>query len=379
MGTLRFEVEGRRIGEGCPVYIVAEISANHGQIFTRAVSLIKEAKKCGADAVKFQTYTPDTLTLDEDNKYFRIDHPRWRGKTLHQLYEKAFTPWKWFKLLKRVADDAGIVFFSTAFDTTSVEFLEGLDVPIHKISSFELVDLALIGYAAKTGKALMLSTGMASLSEIGEAVAVARKAGAKNVCLLKCVSCYPARPEEMNLKTIPDMKKRFGCPVGLSDHTLGIGTSVAAVALGAQVIEKHFTLSRRLKTPDSFFSIEPRELKELVDNVRMAEKALGRVQYGLTHDEKKSRVFRRSLFAVKDMKKGDVFTGDNVRSIRPGYGLRPRYLDRVIGKRARVDIARGTPLAWRHVGKKQGGGAGKKAYDAPFPKHGVVHTTGSVC
>ncbi|MCX6355549.1 MAG: pseudaminic acid synthase [Candidatus Aureabacteria bacterium] len=352
MGTLRFEVEGRRIGEGCPVYIVAEISANHGQSFTRAVSLIKEAKKCGADAVKFQTYTPDTLTLDEDNKYFRIDHPRWGGKTLHQLYEKAFTPWKWFKSLKRVADDAGIAFFSTAFDATSVDFLEGLGVPIHKISSFELVDPALIKYAAKTGKALMLSAGMASLPEIGEAVAVARKAGAMNVCLLKCVSCYPARPEEMNLKTIPDMKKRFGCPVGLSDHTLGIGTSVAAVALGAQVIEKHFTLSRRLKTPDSFFSIEPRELKELVDNVRMAEKALGRVHYGLTEDEKKSRVFRRSLFAVTDVKKGDVFTGDNVRSIRPGHGLLPRYLDRVIGKRARVDIARGTPLAWRHVGKK---------------------------
>ena len=328
------------------VFIIAEISANHGQDFDRAVRLIREAKECGADAVKFQAYTPDTMTINADNKYFRIKHPQWGGQTLYELYKKAHTPWKWFKKLKKVADDLGILFFATAFDKTSVDFLEELNVRFHKISSFELVDLPLIEYAAKTKKPLILSTGMATISEIEEAVDTARNAGAKEIVLLKCVSSYPASPEEMNLRTISHMKELFGCPVGLSDHTLGIGASVCAVALGADVIEKHFTLSRKVKTPDSFFSIEPEELKQLVESIRIAEQALGRVHYGLTEEERKSKIFRRSLFVVEDIKKGEVFSQENVKSIRPANGLEPKYIGAVLGRRAMVDIKCGTPLSW---------------------------------
>jgi pseudaminic acid synthase len=328
------------------VFIVAEISANHGQNFARAVAMIKKAKECGADAVKFQAYTPDTLTIDCNSKYFRIKHPKWGGQTLYELYKKAYTPWKWFKKLKKVADDLGILFFATVFDMTSVDFLEELNVRFHKISSFELVDLPLIEYAAKTKKPLIMSTGMADICEIQEAVTTARNAGAKEIVLLKCVSSYPARPEEMNLKTIPHMKELFGCPVGISDHSLGIGASICAVALGADVIEKHFTLSRKIKTADSFFSIEPEELKELVTNIRIAEKALGKVYYGLTKEESKSKVFRRSLFAVKDIKKGEAFSQENVKSIRPAGGLEPKYIDAVLGKRTKVNVKSGTPLTW---------------------------------
>ena len=331
--------------------IIAEVSANHGQSYSRAASMIRKAKECGADAVKFQTYTPDTITIDSDRKYFRVKHPKWKGQTLYRLYEKAYTPWEWFGKLKKVADAEGIMFFSTAFDKTAVDFLEEINVPMHKIASFELVDLPLIEYAARTKKPLMMSTGMATRSEIKEAVRTARKAGARDIMLLKCVSSYPADPEEMNLLTIPAMEKEFGCPVGLSDHTMGIGASVAAVSLGAKVIEKHFTLSRKTKTPDSFFSVEPEELKDLVDNVRVAEKAVGKVQYGLTRDEKKSRVFRRSLFVVEDVGKGEIFTEDNVRSIRPGAGLHPRYLKKVVGKRAKKAIKKGTPLKLDMVGR----------------------------
>lgn len=333
-----------RIGKDQPLFVVAEISANHGQNFKRAVALIKKAKECGADAVKFQTYTPDTLTIDANNKYFKIKHPQWGGQTLYQLYKKAYTPWKWFKELKKISDDLGIVFFSTAFDKTAVDFLEELKVPLHKIASYELVDLPLIEHIAKTRKTLILSTGMATRLEIEEAINTARSAGAKDIILLKCVSTYPANPEEMNLKTIPDMEKWFGLPVGLSDHTLGIGVSIAAASLGARVIEKHFTLSRKIKTADSFFSIEPQELKELVYNLRIVEKALGKVYYGLTKEEEKSRVYRRSLFVVKDMKKGEIFTEKNTRIIRPAAGLRPKYLREILGKRAKKDIKRGTPL-----------------------------------
>ena len=334
---------------GTDVKIIAEISANHGQNFNRAVALIKKAKQCGADAVKFQTYTPDTLTLDVNNSHFRIKHPEWGGQSLYELYSKAYTPWQWFKRLKKVADNEGIIFFSTAFDKTAVDFLENIDVPFHKIASFELVDLPLIEYTAKTGKPLILSTGMASLAEMTEAVTTARRAGAKNIVLLKCVSDYPARPQDMNLKTIPHMKKTFNCPVGISDHTLGIGVSVAAVSLGARVIEKHFTLSRNIKSPDSFFSIEPQELKELVINAKLAAKALGRVSYRLGDKEKKSRMFRRSLFAVRDIKKGEVFTEDNIKSIRPAMGIKPKYLNKILGKKARKNIKIGTPMNWKFL------------------------------
>ena len=343
---MAFEIAGRKTGEGFPVFIIAEVSANHGQDFNRAVSLIKKAKECGVDAVKFQAYTPDTLTIDVDNKYFRIDHHEWGGQTLYELYKKAYTPWKWFKELKKIAEDTGIIFLCTAFDKTSVDMLEELDICTHKIASFELVDLPLIEYAAKTGKPLIMSTGMADMDEIQEAVDTAKKSGTEEIILLKCVSSYPAEPEDMNLKTIPDMKDRFKCPVGLSDHSLGIGAPVCAVALGAAVIEKHFILSRDIKTPDSFFSIEPHELKDLVDNIRIAEKVLGKVHYGLTDEEKKSMIFRRSLFVVKDVKAGEKVSNENIRSIRPGCGLSTKYIEKVIGRTFKKDLSKGTPLNW---------------------------------
>lgn len=326
--------------------VIAEISANHGQDFKRAVGLMKKAKECGADGVKFQTYTPDTLTIDVNNRYFRINHPKWRGQTLYQLYKRAYTPWSWFRKLKKIADDSGLMFFSTAFDRASVDLLEGIGVPVHKIASFELVDLPLIEYAAKTRKPLILSAGMATLPEIKEAVDTAKLAGAKEIIILKCVSSYPAQPQDMNLITIPDMKKRFRCSVGLSDHSLGIGVSIAAVSLGASLIEKHFISSRKIKTPDSFFSTEPAEFRELVDNIRIAEQALGEINYGLTGEERSNKSFRRSLFAVKDIRKGENFTQENLRSIRPAAGIKPKYLKDVLEKKAKKDIRRGTPLKW---------------------------------
>jgi len=331
------------------VFIIAEISANHGQCLEKAIALTKAAKECGADAVKFQAYTPDIMTVDCNRKYFQVEHPEWGGQSLYELYKKAYTPWEWFGELKRVADDLGIIFLCTAFDKTAVDMLEGLDICAHKISSFELVDLPLIAYAAKTGKGLIISTGMGDISEIRDAVETARRAGADDIILLKCVSSYPAKAEEMNLRTIQDMKEQFNCPVGLSDHSLGIGASVCAVALGADVIEKHFTLSRGDDTPDSFFSIEPAELKSLVENIRVAEKAIGNVHYGITAEEERNRVFRRSLFVVEDIKAGQKFSEDNVRSIRPGYGLAPKFIDEVIGKTASCDIDKGTPFSWELV------------------------------
>lgn len=329
-------------------FIIAEVSANHGQNFNRAVAMIKTAKKFGADAVKFQTYTPDTLTIDVDNKYFRIKHPKWGGQTLYQLYKKAYTPWSWFKKLKKVADDLGIVFFSTAYDKTSVDFLEDLNVPLHKVASFEFTDLSLIEYMAKTKKPIILSTGIATFDEIKQAVQSAKSAGTKDIALLRCVSSYPADPKEMNLRIIPDIQKRFRVTTGLSDHTMGIGVSVAAVAMGAQIIEKHFTLSRKIKTADSFFSLEPQEFKELVDNIRIVEQSLGRVDYKLTSGQKKGRVFSRSLFVVKDINKGEVFTEKNIRSIRPANGLPPKYLKKILGRKAKKNIKKGAPITFNH-------------------------------
>ncbi len=326
-------------------FVIAEISANHNQHLSQAILLIKKAKACGADAVKFQAYTPDTMTINARNKYFRIRHTRWAGQTLYELYRSAYTPWQWFKKLKQVADDLGIVFFATAFDKTSVDFLEALRVPIYKIASFELVDLPLIEYTAKTRKPLILSTGMATAAEKREAVSAAREAGAKDMALLKCVSSYPASLKDMNLASIPDMSRLFKVPVGLSDHTLGMEAAVVAVSLGARIVEKHFTLSRRVKGPDSFFSIQPEELKKLVNAIRAAEKCVGSANHGFSDGEKRNKIFRRSLFVVEDINRGELFTEKNVRSIRPGYGLHPRYLGRVIGKRAAGDIKRGMPLS----------------------------------
>jgi len=339
-------INGQIIGDHHSTFIIAEISANHAQSFDKALQLIEKAKECGANAVKFQAYKPGISTIDVDNKYFQIKHSEWGGQTLYELYKKAYTPWEWFKKLKVAADDLGIVFLCTASDKTSVDFLDELDICAHKIASFELVDLDLVEYAAKTKKPLIMSTGMASIAEIEEAVNTAKEAGAKDIILLKCVSSYPAMFEEMNLRTIPHMRELFNCPIGLSDHSDGIVVSVCAVALGAVIIEKHFTLSRKNKTPDSFFSIEPQELKELVKNIRIAEKSLGQVHYGTTLEEKKNKVFRRSLFVVKDMKAGETLTTENLRSIRPGYGLSPKYLNVFLGKTVRKNIKKGTPLSW---------------------------------
>lgn len=337
----------RRIGPGQPAYLIAELSANHGQSFETAVRLVRAAKEAGADAVKLQTYTADTLTLRSDRPEFRVGGGTlWDGRTLHDLYGEAFTPWEWQPKLKALADELRLDLFSTPFDLTAVDFLEGMGVPAYKVASFELVDLPLIERIARTGKPMIVSTGMATLAEISEAVDAARGAGAPGIALLKCTSAYPAPPEEMHLRTIPHLAEAFDAPAGLSDHTLGIAVPVAAVALGACIIEKHFTLSRAEPGPDSAFSLEPHEFQAMAENVRTAEKALGAVRYGPCGKDESSRVFRRSLFVVKDVKAGERLTAENVRSIRPGHGLPPKFLPEVLGRRAAADIARGTPLRW---------------------------------
>ncbi|MEM7586229.1 MAG: pseudaminic acid synthase [Acidobacteriota bacterium] len=349
--TSTFEIAGRRVGPGQPVYIVAEMSANHHQSFDQAVELVHAAHAAGADAIKLQTYTAETLTLDSDRECFRVGGGTlWDGRTLFDLYGEAFTPWEWQPKLKAIADELGLHLFSSPFDPTAVDFLEEMRVPAHKIASFELVDLPLIQKAAATGKPLIMSTGMATLGEIEEAVAaVHRVAGKGRLALLKCTSAYPAPPESMNLRCIEHLSQSFDVPVGLSDHTLGISVPVAAVALGASIVEKHFTLSRSDSGPDSAFSLEPDEFKEMVDAVRTAEKALGVIRYGTGKRESASRSFRRSLFAVEDIPAGQRLTERTVRSIRPGDGLPPKHLPEVLERRAAVDISRGTPLAWHHL------------------------------
>jgi pseudaminic acid synthase len=337
----------RGVGAGYPTYIVAEISANHRQQYEEAVRLVEAAREAGADAVKLQTYTPDTITIKSERAEFRIGGGTpWDGKTLYDLYAEACMPWEWQPKLKKVADKLGIDLFSTPYDKTAVDFLEKIGVPAYKVASFEMVDIPLIEYIASKGKPIIISTGMATLAEIDEAV---QAATASQIALLKCTSAYPAPPEEMNLLTIPSLAEKFKVPIGLSDHTLGIAVPVAAVALGASIIEKHFTLSRSTPTPDSAFSAEPGEFKAMVDAIRAAEKALGEEHYGVSQPEAKSRIFRRSLFVVKDMKAGEVFTEENVRSIRPGYGLHPKHLKEVLGKQAKQDIPQGTPLSWELI------------------------------
>jgi pseudaminic acid synthase len=342
-----FTIGAKKIGRGESVYIVAELSANHNQSFEHAARLVAAAKEAGADAVKLQTYTPDTLTLDCDKRAFQIHGDTlWDGQTLHALYRKAFMPWDWQPRLKAIAESLGLDLFSAAFDATAVDFLETMNVPAHKIASFEIVDIPLIEKAAQTGKPLILSTGMASLEEIHEAVEAARGAGARELALLKCTSAYPAPPGEMNLRTLPHLAATFGVPVGLSDHTIGIAAPVAAVALGAAIVEKHFTFSRAVPGPDSAFSLEPQEFKAMVEAIRATEKALGSVRYGSGAEELKSRAFRRSLFVVEDVKAGERLSEKNVRSIRPADGLHPRHLRDVIGRSARRDIESGTPVSW---------------------------------
>lgn len=341
------EIAGRRIGPDEPVYVVAEVSANHMQDYDRAVRIIEAAAASGADAVKLQTYTPDTLTIDCDNEYFRLggDSP-WAGKTLYELYGEAYTPWEWQPKLKRVADGLGLHLFSTPFDDTAVDFLEDMGVPAYKIASFELTDLPLLRKVAATGKPIIASTGTASLAEIDEAVATFESAGAEQVALLKCTSAYPARPEEMNLRAIPYLAERFSIPVGLSDHTLGDTVAIAAVALGACIVEKHLTLARKDGGPDAAFSMEPREFERMVKAIRDTEQALAAPTFESAAGEQVNRALRRSIFVVADMRAGETFTRENVRIIRPGHGLPPRHLDDILGKRAARDISRGAPLTW---------------------------------
>jgi len=344
------EINGRHVGPGQPVYVIAEVSANHNGSMERAIRIVEAAAAAGADAVKLQTYRPDTITMKSDREWFRLSGGTlWDGRTLYDLYSEACMPWEWQPELKRMANGLGMDCFSTAFDSTAVDFLESLDVPVHKIASFELVDIPLIRKVAGTGKPLIISTGTATLAEVEEALATAREAGARQLALLKCTSAYPAPPGEMHLRTIPHMSETFHLPVGLSDHTLGIAVPVAAVALGACIIEKHLTLSRGEPGPDSAFSLEPAELKAMVEAIRVTEQALGEIQYRPGSRETSSLRFRRSLFIVRDMRAGETFTAENLRSIRPGHGLHPRYLESLLGRSARVNIAEGTPAAWNLV------------------------------
>lgn len=335
------------IGPGHKVFVVAEMSANHNQDYGQAVEILHAARDAGADAVKLQTYTPDTLTINSDREPFRIgEGTLWKGRTLYDLYGQAYTPWDWQPKLKEIAKALEIELFSTPFDPSSVDFLEEMGVPAYKVASFEIVDMPLLRRIAQTGKPMILSTGMASLAEIDEAVRTARDAGATEIALLKCTSAYPAPPEEMNLRTIPHLAQAFGVPVGLSDHSLGIAVPVAAVALGACIVEKHLTLSRELPGPDSAFSLEPGEFRAMVSAVRETEQALGQVSYEVTEKEAASQTFRRSLFVVQDVGAGEPFTRDNLRCIRPSHGLHPRSFELVLGRRAARDIERGTPLSW---------------------------------
>lgn len=328
------------------VYFIAEMSSNHGGRLETALETVRAAKGAGADCLKLQTYTADTMTISCDNEYFRIRGGLWDGKTLYELYREACTPWEWHRPIKEECGRAGLDFLSTPFDRSSVDFLEELETPAYKISSFELVDLHLIEYAAGKGKPMILSCGMANLPEIADAVQAARTGGCGDIILLKCCSEYPAAESDMNLASIPDMKRRFCLPVGLSDHSPGSFAAVAAVSLGACVVEKHFCLSRGTESPDSRFSMEPEEFERMVRDAKAAARAVGEPQYGPTEGEKPSLAFRRSLFAVEDIRPGELFTDQNVRTIRPGQGLPPKYLRTVLGKRARRAVGKGTPISY---------------------------------
>src|SRR5258706_6209309 len=348
--TTEITIGNRCIGPGRPTYFIAELSANHNQSFDQAVRILEGAKDAGVDAVKLQTYTADTITLRSDKEYFRIaGGTLWDGRILHELYQEAFTPWDWQPKLKKIAEDLGMQLFSSAFDGSAVDFLEQMDVPAHKVASCELVDLGLIRKMARTGKPMIMSTGMASEDEISEAMTAAREAGATQIALLKCTSAYPALPEEANLLTIPELARRFDCPAGLSDHTMGVAVPIAAVALGACIVEKHLCLRRVDGGPDNAFSLEPQEFKAMVEAGRGSGKAVRAAQVDPAPSEINSRRFRRSLFVVEDVKRDELFTARNIRSIRPADGLHPRHFQEILGKRAAHDVERGTPLSWTLV------------------------------
>lgn len=347
-----FYISGRRIGLDSPPFVIAEMSGNHNQSLDRALEIVEAAAAAGAHALKIQTYTADTMTLDLNEGDFYISDPKslWFGQSLHKLYEHAHTPWEWHEPIFKRARELGMIPFSTPFDETAVDFLESLDVACYKIASFENTDIPLLRKAASTGKPLIVSTGMSSLAEMDELVKAVREAGCKDLVLLKCTSTYPATPENTHIRTIPHMREMFGCEIGLSDHTGGIGVAVGATALGASVIEKHFTLQRADGGVDSAFSIEPDELKALVVETERAWQALGEVRYGPTEAERKSLAFRRSLYVVKDIEAGEVLTTENVRVIRPGFGLPSKHFDQILGKRIARSVKRGTALTWDLVG-----------------------------
>ena len=331
-------------------FIIAELSANHGHDINIAKKTIKAAKESGADAIKIQTYTADTLTIDCNNEYFKLDSGTiWDGRTLYDLYSEAYTPWEWQRELMDYANSLGLMFFSTPFDKSAVDFLEELNVPLYKVASFEIMDIPLIEYIASKGKPMIMSTGVASLSDIEAAIEACKRVGNDQIILLKCTSSYPAKIEDANLNTIPNMKETFSVEVGLSDHTLGITVPVVSIALGARVIEKHFILDKSIGGPDASFSLEPNEFKQMVEAVRDAEMALGKVDYSMNEKKKSSRLLGRSLFVVKDIEAGERFTDQNVRSIRPGNGLAPKYFGEIIDRKAKCDIDKGTPLSWELI------------------------------
>jgi N-acetylneuraminate synthase len=341
-------IASRSIGREHPPFVVAEMSGNHNQSLARALEIVDAAAQTGAHALKLQTYTADTMTIDLDEREFHISDPKslWSGTSLYRLYQQAYTPWEWHKPIFERARAKGIIPFSTPFDESAVDFLESLDVPCYKIASFENTDVQLIRRVAATGKPMIISTGMASAAELDETVRAARGAGCNDLVLLKCTSTYPASPENSNIRTLPHLRELFGCEVGLSDHTMGVGVSVASVALGASVIEKHFTLRRADGGVDSTFSMEPEEMAQLVIESERAWRALGKPSYGPTEAEKASLQYRRSLYVVRDLKAGDVLTAENVRAIRPGLGLPTKWWNEVLGKRVRRDVKRGTALNW---------------------------------
>jgi pseudaminic acid synthase len=347
-----FQIAGRPIGRGQPPFVIAEMSGNHSGALERALAIVEAVARSGAHALKLQTYTADTMTLDLSEGEFFISDPKseWKGRSLYDLYEEAHTPWAWHEPIFSRARELGLVAFSTPFDATAVDFLESLGAPAYKVASFENTDLPLIRRVAATGKPVIISTGMASLNEIDEAVRAAREAGCRDLTLLKCTSSYPATPASSNLATIPMLRELFGCEVGLSDHTMGIGAAVASVALGATVIEKHVTLDRSEGGVDAFFSLEPSELQQLVKETGVAWQALGGTHFGMTAEEHGSQVFRRSLYVCEDLGAGDVLTRQNLRAIRPGYGLSPKFIDQLLGKRVARAVKRGTPAAWDLLG-----------------------------
>ncbi len=337
------------------VLIIAEISANHGQKLDIAIETIKAAKQAGADAIKLQTYTADTMTIDCKNEYFTkvLDGSIWEGRSLYELYNEAHTPWEWHEELFRVAREEGLIYFSTPFDKTSVDFLEQFNPAAYKIASFEILDTPLIEYAASKGRPMIMSTGIAQLEDIELAIKTCHNAGNKNITLLKCTSSYPAPIEEVNLATIPYLKKRFGVEVGLSDHTLGIIAPVVGVTLGAHIIEKHFILDKSIGGPDASFSLNKKEFSEMVTAVRQAEKAVGKISYDLNEKSKANRNFSRSIFVVKDVKKGEIFTKENIRSIRPGFGLSPKFINQIYGMHAKLDLKKGSPLLYKDIKESQ--------------------------